>query len=415
MTALLFCPQCRSLLPSAAVSSQGIVCCAHCQARVDLSALHAERDSFSAVPLPSEQAVGLSAGREEKLHPLSLERVPWARLDVLPARPRTFLLFLGGVVAGSWLVGLFLAPDWRGFVTAPEWQVQPVFLATHLLVVRLFVTCYARNYLAGAAHLHLPEGQAQRYVRGLLGLRGGLLALFLALPLSLYDFLVYLPSAAHRQEVEVYGGVPYQLVDLYLAGIWSLEWALNAYIWVVIVGFLLMTLGTLRRYPFRAEVEVLLHEKHYRPFLLMSAQGALVVLLFTLVNGFYVWYASGDWSDYIGLGVTVLLLLVGFGPPWLVLKSKIGRALRQELCRLRRQLVGAVQQLAPAADLAGRGATAEQVAARLDHILVLLRTLYLEHLQQEMGKAEAKALLVRLLAPISTIGWKLVRSLILPG
>jgi predicted Zn finger-like uncharacterized protein len=42
-------------------------------------------------------------------------------------------------------------------------------------------------------------------------------------------------------------------------------------------------------------------------------------------------------------------------------------------------------------------------------------TMYLERMHKELGRAEGKALLLKLLGPASTIGWKMVRPLVLPG
>src|SRR5262245_21120042 len=99
--------------------------------------------------------------REEKAQPLSLERVPWAWVDrLMPAKPRNFVIAVAIIAATSWLIGLALAPARWHFLLSTEWQTQPFYLATHFLCLRLFVTCYTRNFLAAAAHTTMPAGEA---------------------------------------------------------------------------------------------------------------------------------------------------------------------------------------------------------------------------------------------------------------
>jgi hypothetical protein len=169
------------------------------------------------------------------------------------------------------------------------------------------------------------------------------------------------------------------------------------------------------KHHFRANIEVLLHEKQYRPFLMMSAQGASIVLFFGLVNAFYVWYAAGDLDDYIGLGVTGVLLLLGFGPPWMQLKSNIEQTVNQEMYRLQERLIESMQRQAQNETNGPTALTTEHLVERLDNALAILRTMYLERMHRELGRAEGKALLLKLLAPASTIGWKVLRPLIMPG
>jgi hypothetical protein len=59
--------------------------------------------------------------------------------------------------------------------------------------------------------------------------------------------------------------------------------------------------------------------------------------------------------------------------------------------------------------------TIHDLAERLDNALAILRAAYLERMHQELGRAEGKALLLKLLAPASTIGWRIIRPMVLPG
>jgi hypothetical protein len=329
---------------------------------------------------------------------------------LLPRKPRVFLIVVASIAIGCWLVGLLLADDRGKFLASHEWQSQPFFLACHLIALRLFVTVYARNFLAGAAHLNMPPEEAARRMRSLLRPLGGVVALAVAAPLCAYD-LNKLQSEEFRQSVLGSSG-NLGSSDVFMGCIWSAEWVINAYIWVLLVGFVVLILRVLRQFPFRAPVEIVLHEKHYRPFLLMSVQGATILLLFGMVNAAYVWYAQGEITDYIGLGITGALLLVGFVPPWLRLKNGVARAVRHEtydlrarLSRFARDRKGPVDDKTPA-DLPG-------IATRLDEALAMLHIAYLERLHQELGQAEGRAILLRVLAPAFTIGWMFLRPLIL--
>jgi hypothetical protein len=48
----------------------------------------------------------------------------------------------------------------------------------------------------------------------------------------------------------------------------------------------------------------------------------------------------------------------------------------------------------------------------LAEVVAMLRIDYLDRLQQEMGKAEAKAVLLKLFAPASAIIWKYARTFV---
>jgi hypothetical protein len=175
--------------------------------------------------------------------------------------------------------------------------------------------------------------------------------------------------------------------DLLMWGSWSLEWIINAYVWVLLVAFMLLTLWTLYRWKFRESVEVVLHEKHYRPFLLMSAQGATIVFVFSVANVIYVWYAGGAWTDYIGLAITLGLLLVGFGPPWMYLRARIDQAVR----------TGCIACVRRSSRRAGRQQA--RTECRLASIRSsMLRIEHLERMQAELGQNEARGIVLRLLA-----------------
>jgi hypothetical protein len=384
---------------------------------------------------------------EEPMRPLTLEGgPPLAWIDrVLPSRPHWFLLVVVGLSVGCWLLGYLLAADRAKFLQTREWYAQLVYLPAHFIALRLFVTLYTRNFMAGVRHLNVPLDLAWRGMRWILG-PVGLLALVLAAPLCARDFfeldgdkyrdslvgpIKAGPSAAPAPDAEgIFFGWPEDtqpltqeevLAEGHLLGpentvgaadrlmwiIWCVEWIINAYIWVLLLGFLALTMHILRNYTFRDPVEVVLHQKQYRPFLLMSGQGASIVLGFAAVNALYVWFAQGTITDYIGITVTIALLVLGFCPPWLQIKSSVEKVVHGEVYRLREGLIAEHRHQAL---LAKQGVlTGLDLNARVSEALVILRIDYLERLSQQLGRNEGVTLLLKLLAPLATVGWRFVR------
>jgi hypothetical protein len=257
---------------------------------------------------------------------LSLARVPLSLVDRwLPARPASFLAVVAAGAAGCWLLGLALATDRARFLGSRDWQIQPLYLATHFVVLRLFVTAYAANFVAGCRRLTIEHADARRRLEIALGGWGWLAAVVFAAPFAYCDYL-YLIDPGFIEAGES-SGPPGALgaADWLLGAIWTIEWVVNAYVWAIVLGFLAMTMRVLRQHRFREPLEVVLGERHYRPFLMMSAQGASIVLGFTIVSGIYVWHAQGEATDYLGLWVTAGLLVLCFVPPWMRLKNGIAR------------------------------------------------------------------------------------------
>jgi hypothetical protein len=151
-------------------------------------------------PAPAEALAGDPAGlapgwrpdvvaAEEPMRPLTLEGgPPLAWIDrVLPSRPHWFLLVVLGLSIGCWLLGFLLAADRPKFLQTREWYAQLIYLPAHFIALRLFVTLYTRNFMAGVRHLTVPLDLAWRRMRWVLG-PVGLLSLLLAAPLSARDF-----------------------------------------------------------------------------------------------------------------------------------------------------------------------------------------------------------------------------------
>jgi hypothetical protein len=333
-------------------------------------------------------------GWEDELPPISLEGEGRALIDrVLPRRPRSFLLVVAGIAIGCWALGLALTTNVWSFVTSREWQLQPLYLAAHFITLRLFATMFTRNFLAGIVHLDMPPTNARRGTQWVLGPVGAAVAAVIAVPFCLYDYQVRI------------GGDLGADVDRLLFAVWCAEWFMMAFIWVQMLGFLFLTRWAIGDHEFRSPIEVVLLEKHYRPFLQMSAQGATIVLGFFLANALYVLYTGAEISDYIGVAITLVLLIVGFVPPWLQLTGKVDRAVKAELASLRRHLASSEGGGPFAGAAAAPPQTARGLEDHLQEALVMLRISYLERLHRDLGNMEAKSIVIRVLVPATTIGY----------
>jgi hypothetical protein len=327
----------------------------------------------------------------------------------LPRRPAPFVAVALAIPLAAWALGLLLAHDRARFLGSRAWTAQPPWFAVHLVVMRLFTTAYARHFLDGVSRLSAGAGEARRRMERFLGPAGVLVAVALAAPLAWAD-LGHVTGAEFLNGPDAQGSPGHVAAsDAVLGALWCVEWVLTSYVWVLLVGFAVLTIRTIERHDFAAPLEVVLHERHYRPFLLMSAQGASILLGYTVVTGVYVLAVRGGLAEWIGLWVTAGLLLFTFVPPWMRLKRRIARRMREETHRLgtvvleaRRRWLQVDDRRAPV--------TTEEVGARLDVVLAILESEHLERLYRDLGRSEGQSILLRLLAPLSTVLLRLLRG-----
>jgi hypothetical protein len=324
---------------------------------------------------------------------------------ILPRPPLAFYVLVLVLSIGCWFVGLALAPSVPHFLQSLEWHVQPAYLVVHLIALRLFVRLCAHKYAAGAKQLDMPRTAISTGIRRVLGIQSGLLAAAIAVPFCLLDYRYLISDRYEKLSDDPTLGA----IDYLMWGIWCAEWLVNAFIWVTLARFLALSYRALRTCSFRAPIAEVVQRKLYRPFLQMSSQGASIVLGFACATALYIWYAGGAESDFLGLGITGLLLVAGFVPLWLLLNSKVKRTVREEIEALRRNFP------APLAAERVLGASATDgkrtMEDRLDEVVALMRAWHLERLQLDLGRTEAQALAMRLAAPAATAGWQLYGNL----
>lgn len=163
-------------------------------------------------------------------------------------------------------------------------------------------------------------------------------------------------------------------IDYLMWGIWCAEWLLNAMSWVALAEFLVMSYRALRSHSLREPIATVVQNRLYRPYLQMSSQGASIVLGFACVTGLYIWYAGGAASDFLGLVVAGVLLVVGFVPSWLLLNVKVKRTVSEEIETLRRSVApSAAGKHVRGIGVDGQPRTVEE---RLDEVVALMRAIW---------------------------------------
>jgi hypothetical protein len=361
-------------------------------------------DAPARLPEPAHDPKGPGVG-------VTLARSPHAVLDRwLPARPWPFVAVALSIGALTWAAGWWYAADRARFLSSREWLVQPLYLAVHLGLLRAFTSVYAGNFEAGAAQLGVGAAAARARVRAAAGW-GVAVAALVAAPFAWWDWR-WMEGAEYAGAKVGFGAAGgLGVTDRVLLGVWTAEWFVNAYVWVLIVAFLWQATALLRERDFVEPVETVLREHLYRPFLLMNAQAATLTVVLAAASAGYVWLAEGEITDYVALWATAVLVLVAFVPPWLLLKKRIGNAVAAETSRLGRHFADVAARLSVGkehpASLHPGGP--RDVSLRLDAILSLLRIEHLDRLHDELGKSEAQSLVFRLVAPALTAVGRVIK------
>lgn len=336
---------------------------------------------------------------DEHLPTVSLEGEGNALVDrLLPRRPRPFLVTVLVISAGCWLLGLLLAERPDVFLADNEWQAQPLYLAAHFITLRMFATAFSRTFTAGTAHLDIAQEVVRHRMWLVLGPIGVLIAAVVSAPFSLIDYPLLSDPTWDSSG---------RATDLLVFAMWCVEWFLIAFIWVMVVGYMILSSWVISNHRFRDPIEVVLHERRYRPFLQMTGQGATIVLGFWVINIIYALITGAVFSDYAGAVITLLLVVAGLVPPLLQLRAKVNKAVGDEMASLHRRVSGSRIRLEPAiaAVPAAAATDARSLETRLDEALVLLRMSYLERLHGQLGQTETADIVIKLLVPATTMVW----------
>jgi hypothetical protein len=316
---------------------------------------------------------------------------PWAVL--------TFMAI--GMLA--WLFGLVLSNDKLVFLHSREWQVQPLYLAGHLFTAWMFVLPFTKLFHRALESMEGPKEVILSYTKVVLGPQSLIGATVLAIPFLVALVRSFLLGQYEEYYLVVDSGLA--LVDIWMMIIWAAEWWINSYIWFILIGFIGLTLSAIKYCTFKGEIEeILIHEK-YKPFLLLIVQGSTSCLFFFMISSGYVWYAEGELDDYIGLGLTLALLVFGFTPPWVLLRHNLERQINLRTIMLGDRLAAIDSGNVPP------GQVAESIAIR--EFSLISRIQYLDRLKAELGQKEGRSVILRLLIPALTFGWEFLRPFLI--
>ena len=321
----------------------------------------------------------------------------------LPSSTLYAVPIFAGVGAFTWLVALILAGDLRAFLGFREWQMQPLYLAGHFFTAWMFVLPFTRLFHRALGAMEGPKNEILEMAKVILGKWGLLGATVLSLPFLIKTFIDY----RNGDYVEFYfdpeGGI--RVVDFWMMLLWAMEWWVNGYIWFILIGFIALTIRAMMQCNFTGHIEEILIREKYKPFLLLIVQGSSSCLFFCLITSLYVWYADGDTTDYVGLGITVGLLVFGFSPPWLMLRQKLDAMIAERHREIGNRLV----------DLAstpiGKDTLPDTIA--IQEFSLITRINYLDRLQVELGQKEGRSVILRLLIPLLTVAWNFIRPMVM--
>ena len=312
-----------------------------------------------------------------------------------------FFLFLGLVV---WCIGLLLANDKLLFWNSKEWHIQPLYFAGHLFTVWMFVLPFTKLFNKALAEM---EGTKEKFLSlqtTFLGPKGIFFGFLLSLPFQLLTLHGFYSGNYDKYFLESTESI--SPVDIYIVFIWSLEWFINGYIWFILIAFILLTISAVKPCTFIGEIEQILMRETYKPFLLLIVQGSTSCVFFCLMTSFYVWYSEGDIYDFIGLGLTVLLLVGGFTPPWIMLHNKLYGEIDKKANIFCDRLVLLDHQLSKNLIEHSPEVFSEEVA-------LIHRVGFLDKFKLELGQKQGRSVVLRLLVPFGTMIWQFLKPFFL--
>lgn len=304
-----------------------------------------------------------------------------------------------------WLIGLGLSGDYRAYVLSHEWQVQPLYLAGHLFTAWMFVLPFTRLFHRALGAMEGDKTSLEQWTKAVLSPAGIFGATILATPFWAMMIRSFLKGDYDEYFLDAESGM--KIIDIWMLLLWATEWWISGYIWFILLGFVGLTIGAISILRFTGEIEDVLIRETYRPFLLLVVQGASCCLFFCLINSAYVWYAEGETDDYVGLGLTIGLLLAGFAPPWIMLRQKLERDINDRHKSLGSRLLAL--ELHETRDVAVRDSHAIQEFA------IIARIQYLDRLKAELGQKEGRSVVLRLLIPAATMAWEFLKPFFMGG
>jgi hypothetical protein len=291
---------------------------------------------------------------------LLLRKALVCRNDWLPTSAGRFIAFNIALVVVFKLCGYVLAFDKSVIFTSHDWIYHSLWLPLHLTLARCASGIFARHVAAGKADLH--HGLRAEFVKRVMAVtsvRGFLGALLLVAPLAYLDVRAGFEFVDENFASQGYAGV---LIPV----IWMIEWVATAQIWLYVLGSIYITPLSSHADNLRGRhVEVLVHGKG-RESIQAGLENALVILLYGISTIGYVWYANGQLSDYLVLGVSTLLVLVCFSSALVQLRANLRSNLDAQEREVVRAIAAGAVPASPVATAVG-AAPADALAGRIPY------------------------------------------------
>jgi hypothetical protein len=241
--------------------------------------------------------------------------------DFLPASPGSFMLLALGMSIGFRALGYLLCNDPAAITGSRDWIYHAFWLPLHLLLARHAAIVFSRNVdnclaFAVPARAQMLRARAASVTSG----RAWLASLLLIVPFVFLDGMAAVGYVQDNFETQGRAG-------MLIPCIWLIEWLATAQIWLYVIGSIHFNSAVLADENLLGRHEEVLLAGEARAPLLCSVENALITAVYGLTTVGYVWYADGQMSDYLVMGLSTLLVLVCFCTALLQLKAVLRRSL----------------------------------------------------------------------------------------
>lgn len=220
--------------------------------------------------------------------------------------------------SGFWVAGYLLAPDASAFLRNDSWLYQIVWLPAHIVCGYLAVCIYRVALASCGSEKELSPVGFMPYLNYLF--RKFLIATAAVLP-----FLVMDGIEGYDMVLEEFSSMGRS--GWLLMTVWVIEWIATGVLWVHVLLTLKLNFDFFNENYVRNHLESLLITAKDVPLLTAGVENSLVILLYAAATFGYIWFAGGELSDFVALGVSAIFVLLAFLGSMLHLKIKINRAL----------------------------------------------------------------------------------------
>lgn len=261
--------------------------------------------------------------------------------DVLPASAKMFVLFAIGLSFLFRAFGYLLSNDVKSITGSHDWIYHAFWLPLHLFLARYASVVFSRNVDAcNAFSRDSVKEMLAALVRNITSLKGWLVSVLLVSPFLFLDSVAAVEYIRTHFETQRYAAI---LIPI----IWLIEWMATAQIWLYVLGSILVNSKVVTEQNISQRHEDILIAGHFRAPLLCGLENALITLVYGISTIGYVWYADGQISDYLVLGISTVLVLICFFAALLQMKIALRKSLDTEFLRYKDHLA---LQARPAAD-----------------------------------------------------------------